>query len=322
MTEHIRTRWHHLRKIVQEDEVYITAPKGGRSTHWEDLLPSRDAFEFALDEFETLPRFVVDTDILEIVMKDKYQHSLVDMKRAGLMRLPFPAIVLEFQYGTGHHIVMLRDLAGDDFRPLPWEQGMDPEKMRLLANGHPIYGLVMRVEKDEHGEYVVLGPSHIGLDVDDRGGEPHIGLAGFALGIFEAKPHILNAITEQTWVKDGGAVFRALAAAMLVMHTDGVKKEVITCERINRTRIKSGKRAIPRHVVLSIGKVYRSERDETGEEYDKRRSPIPHWRRGHNRTVHFGKGRAQIRTRYINPRLVAFKDYDETPKAKTYQVQK
>lgn len=326
MTEHIRTKWHHLRQLFKDDEVYITAPAGGRSTHWGDLQPQTEHVEFMLDEFERLPRFVVDTDILEIVMQDKYQYSLMDMKRAGVLRLPFPALMVEFQWGTGHHIVMLRDLNGEPFQPLPWEQGLSQEKMLLVANGHPFYGVVMRVEKDEHGEYVVMGPSHIGIDVvEDKDGEPHVGLAGFALGIFKTEAERLNKIVEKTWVKDGGAIFRALATCALVMHTEGVKKEVVTCEKINRTRSAKKRPLVPRHTILSIGKVYRSSRedDASADTYDKRRSPIPHWRRGHNRGIRYGTGRSQLKIKYIPPRLVAFKEFaEDPPKGKIYQVQK
>jgi hypothetical protein len=322
MTTHVRTKWHHLRKLVLDDEVYITAPQGGRANHWSFLHPNVPAFGYLLTEFGKLPRFVVDSDVLELVMRDKYQQSLLDMKRAGVMRLPFPAMMIEFQYGTGHHIVMLRDL-GDDTSQA-WEMGIDKEKLGSLGHEHPFYGIVMRVEKDEHGEYVVLGPSHIGIDVEQREGEPYIGLGGFGLAIFECAHKLLNETVEKTWTKDGGSIFRALAAAMLVMHTEGVKREVVECDKINRARIKSHKPIIPRHVVLSIGKVYRSrDADARPEDYDKRRSPIPHWRRGHLRNVRYGEGREKVRPKYIPPRLVAFKEFETIdPPAKTYQVQK
>lgn len=321
--QNIRTKWHKLMSLVEQDEVYMTAPiDGGHSEHWDKYKPNKEAVKQLLGVFADLPRFVVNSDLLELVMREGYEKSLLDMKKAGVLRSPFTAMVVEYDVGTARHMVMLRDQTELDYdNQFSWE--------RFEKNGSnfpaPFYGITFRVDKDDDGEYAVMSPSVSTLNMEDRNGEPYIGVSAISQPVFPSSPELEN-LMKQAWLKDGASLFRAMATAMLVMHTEGVKREVVDCSKMNRARVASNKPPIPRHTVLSIGKVYRSAKSEQSDDYIPRRSPLPHWRRGHIHTVRYGVGRASVKQVYYKPKLVAFKEAiegDDTPvPSKTYIVTK
>ncbi len=106
-----------------------------------------------------------------------------------------------------------------------------------------------------------------------------------------------------------------------MMSTAGVKKEVIEApEKLNKKRAESNKPPIPRHTYIRIGHVYRSDKGNETDEYIPRKSPRPHWRRGHLKMVHYGPGRASVRQKYIQPKLVAYHGPQPEPEAPEYTV--
>lgn len=314
----IRTRWHKLLDNVAKDEAYFTAPKGGKALHW-DQVPgvSKGGFSWMLRQFDAqLPKFVVDSELIELVMSEGYEKSIVDMKKAGLLRSPYPGMIIEFDLGS-RHFVMLRDLQFDN------KFNFEGEISNNMTAGKPFYGIVFRAATDEDGDYTVLSPSIGFLNVEERDGEPWIGIASTNMDYLK-KSDFVEQLVKDTWVKDAAAIYRGLATAMLVMHTGGVRKEVIECDKINRKRVAAGKTRIPSHTYLSIGKVYRSAASDEADDYVPRKSPRPHWRKGHLRTVLYGTGRQLTKQKYINPKLVAFKEgIDEEPSMqKTYVMRK
>jgi hypothetical protein len=186
----------------------------------------------------------------------------------------------------------------------------------------PIYGWVLRIEYDQDGDYVVMSPSITALDIEEPPNSgPLLQIAVQPLGmITNGTDPAVELLIQETWEKDTGAIWRALATSLLVMHTEGVEREVIECSKMNRKRQSNGKRPIPDHTYLRIGKVYRSHFSLASDEYVARKSPRPHWRKGHIR--HLKRGDI-VRKVYINPRLIAWRDYMDAPKAnKEYVVSK
>lgn len=109
-----------------------------------------------------------------------------------------------------------------------------------------------------------------------------------------------------TFTKDSSVLWQALSSALL--NTEGVKREVIDCAKLNRTRGgNSGKPKVPTHTYISIGRVYRSSDGNESDEYTER-SFTPRWRRGYLQPVRFGKGWSQRRLDYVPPRWVSAKD--------------
>jgi len=296
----------------------MTAPVGGKSQHWSKFGPDKELVKRFLKDIETTtPKFVVADELMEITTSEKYQNSLLDMQRLGILRLPFPAMTTEFETKGGRAIVVIRDnlFPGD----LPWEAaGSAGDEARQ----QPFYGIPYRIEKDQYGEYLIASPGVYYMGVEEQAGKPWLRFGVSGSNFFKATPQ-LNELVRATHIKEASLLWRALASSSLLLNTEGVAREIIECEKINRKRAAAKKSVIPRHTYLHIGRVYKSATGAASEEYVPRKSPIPHWRRGHSQIVHHGKGKTQIKTVFINPRIIAAGVTDEDPSmAKEYHVSK
>lgn len=319
--EHIHTKWHHIRPLIDADEVYLTAPRGGKAHHWGRHKPSPDKLKSWLEDMDQLPRFCIDSDLMDLVQKEEFTLSLLDMKKADVLRLPFPAMIIEFEHGENHHcheMTLLRDLRYEQF--LPWEVSQKHEgkhqplfELGDVEGGADYYGVRTSIERDKDGHYFVLSPSVVVAGVHEREGKPWIAFGGEAHQLLPASP-VINDLVKQTYMKDAGNVFYAAAAAYLLMATGGVEKQVITCEKVNRKRRTDGKPLIPRHTYVHIKKVYRAANGDAADDYIPRKSPRPHWRRAHLRNVRFGAGRLLSKPTLIPGRLVAYHG-GQVPKA-------
>lgn len=328
MSTNFRTRWHKLLQLVADDNVYLTAPEGSTAPHWDELNTNKHGVKWFLNELSKLPKFVVDSNLLELVMSEGYDKSLVAMRKAGVFRLPFPAMLIEFDYHGNRWIIFLRDNQAKDVE-FPWEEGSiasmeasgNPNATQFAKS--PIFGMVFSIHSDGDGEYAVMSASVTSVDIEDREGVPFVGLSSQSMEFFPSGDK-LNDFVKKTWMKDGAFIFRAMAAAMLIFHTGGVAKEVIECSKMNKKRILNNKIPIPTHTRLHIGKVYRSSKSEQSDDYIPRRSPKPHWRRGYDQPVRYGAGREKIKFVYVNPKLVAYKDWMGSPpeQNKEYVVSK
>lgn len=103
----------------------------------------------------------------------------------------------------------------------------------------------------------------------------------------------------------------AICVGLLMLNIQGVDKEVIETEKLNRNRERSGKAGIPRHTLLRVGTVY----DRNGKPVTSAgayRMPV-HLRAGHVRNQAYGKGRTERKPIYIPPTLVNYQPGDEEP---------
>jgi hypothetical protein len=333
----IRTKWHHVMDLIDKDEVYLTAPSGGKAKHVENYgIKKLDTLKAFLKDISDLPRFVVSRELMELAGKPTYTESMLDMKQAGVLNMPFAAQTVEFEWKNSHQIVMLRDLRQHSKNVYTWEieAAVDTEKL-ATEMGWDFYAVRMSVEKDKDGEYFVVSPSVCYLQINHADEAPEDTKAKWkrkkgerAWIRMNANPHDLFAgdselakLTEATWQKDSGTAFYAACATYLLINTAGVAKEVIETEKINRQRRNSGKTLIPTHTYLRIGRVYRSASSDETDEYIPRKSPRPHWRRGHLRNVRYGEGRQLIKQQFIHAKLVAFHG-DAKPTTPDYRVSK
>src|SRR4051812_36219721 len=95
MTTPIRTRWHHLTRLIKADEVYLIAPPGGKSQRLEAMGGKLDVLQSIVDQIGTLPKFVIDPELDKLTVGDAYHKSLLDMKKADVLHLPFPGLIVE-----------------------------------------------------------------------------------------------------------------------------------------------------------------------------------------------------------------------------------
>lgn len=323
MSQPIRTMWHKIIPLIDADNVWLTAPikngKVGQSRHWNNYTPRPNALKEVVRELGKLPKFVIDDELIEIICGEGFQQSILAMQRAGVLRLPFPAITIEFRKDStgGRALVLLRDNAFPE--RLPWEAPLDKDNGDFWRKS--FYGIPFRIEADRNGEYLVISPGVVSSNVEEKDGKPWLEISAQGHDILKNSPELSDLIRD-TYVKEGALIWRALAAAFLITHTGGVTREVVECAKINRKRLLSNKEPIPRHIVLSIGKVYRSSKSETADDYIPGRSPRPHWRRGYDQPVRYGKGHTLTKLVYVPGKLVAFKEFEGAvpPPAPEYHV--
>jgi hypothetical protein len=108
-----------------------------------------------------------------------------------------------------------------------------------------------------------------------------------------------------------GRVIAVLQAAILFPHVKGLARTVEPApEKLNKQRAAKGKPPIREFTTVYIGRV----EDASGKShaYTGRTMPV-HMRAGHTRNQRYGKGRELVKTVYIAPVLVNFKQGDEVP---------
>jgi hypothetical protein len=111
-------------------------------------------------------------------------------------------------------------------------------------------------------------------------------------------------ISQNAHEADGQAACFATALALLLLNTRGITKEIIEPQRLNKARVASGKKAIPRHTVLRIGTVYaRGEPHESTGSAHHRGMPV-HLRAAHARDQAYGENWSLRRIIIIPPVLV------------------
>lgn len=303
----IRTKWHRILPLIDADEVYLTAADAGSAPPWSKLAPDKAGFRSLIQAAGELPHFVIDRELIELATDTEYQKSLYDMKRGGVLKMPYPSMVVEFPGRTaGQQVITILN----DGPPPPGYPSPESHDQFLTKD---FYGMRMSVDRDDGGEYLVVGPSVLYIEIEQRDEEPWIGMAALPNGLFP-KSNDLNQHVSKTYHRDVGGVLFAATAAYLLMRTAGVEREVVETDKINRKRVTAGKPPVPRHTYVKIGRVYRSAASERSDEYVPRRSPRPHWRRGHLRTVHHGPGRSQTKEVFIYPKLVAYHADAEAPR--------
>lgn len=318
----IHTKWHRmLSELFEGVNVYFTAPPCSTATNVLDLdTDVRMVYRFAL-KITDVPRFVIAPDLLNMAKDENFHSSLLDMKRAGVFRLPYPTMTVEFSVDEKtHYMVFLRDLQHEH------REEFEVELDSKLA-AMPMYGAVFQMKKDGTGEYAVISPNVIFMDVvPEEEGSKKVMLQTLASSI-GATPYTekFDHICGITLEKDGRACGLAMLCALLLMTTEGVEREVVETHKLNKRRTGKDKQPIPRHTYIKIGRVYRSNGGDDSDVYDARKSPRPHWRRGYNRRVRTGKGRENFYWRWFPPRLVAFhpQEGDVAPDQKhEYRVSK
>jgi hypothetical protein len=314
----IRTRWHKIVPAIEQDELYLTAIPNQNVTHYSNYQINRETFVEWLGDLEELPKFVIEPDLLEIAVNGGYQKSLFDMKKAGVLRMPFPQMLVELADEAGQAVfVLLQDL------------GQMPEEVEADhgLRGFDFRGWTVRLLRDVDGDYVVFAPALMLLSIEKGDdGEPWLKVSGTAMGLLPDETRI-NHLVEQTFKKDLGAFYHGVLSGVLLMATRGVGKESINPTKLNKKRKASGERPIPEHTYIYIGRVYRSSKGDASDAYVPGRTVRPHWRRAHLARWRTGPRKADDRgwgEKFVEARIVALAN-DADPSSvrpPTYVVRK
>lgn len=273
----IHTKFHRLAQLILAgEEVYLTAERGGIShplTEYDKNGSAQRKLVKFLHSFSHLPKFVFDPELAYSLHTEAANDSLFDMKEAGLLRLPFPSIIVEVPLRSGER-------TAEDGLPATLRQSIVlieeySKEKDYTERGYDFIGYDMSINADDYGEYAVVAPSPIAFIVD----KPSKKLGVFGIDAFGIPD--LGELAKKTSLKDAGALWRAVFCATLLLSTRGMTREVIECQKLNKHRVASGKPSIPQHTYISLGRVYKSKTGDDSTEYIPGKSPTPHWRRGH-----------------------------------------
>lgn len=249
------------------------------------------------EEITRIPLFLFEHQLNDMMTGAEMHASIKAMSEAGCLVLPFPDVIVEtedkYNGMTERRMTLLRQ-KGSMFTCLMWIYRLEDESTII-----PPCGIDVTFS---------LKDAMIQFDVWDT---PYL-----VRNVIKDTPEMREEIG-QTYAK---WVARHLAAALILLNTGGIKREVVQCEpRLNKARAKHGKAPIPEYTVIQIGKVYTSSGAE--QTYDERKSPRVHIRRAHNRHVRTGKGRTGTKLVHIPAVLVNFDPATgEKPKQKRYVV--
>lgn len=299
----IHTKWH---KVV-ETILAVTNKNGHYS-----IIGAQGSSEVTDQETKSLleitavvnnqPKFWVDNELIDMMGREDVVVSLAALHDAGVARLPFPSMLVEWEGTHYHYMVWLseRDLGEDKYPfaaiPFWWDRRRDELQLS------PAF-VKMRLDRDpgNHNNQLCV--------VFDGGACPYVPDAA----TLELNQH---REWEETVTMSAGT---ALEAALLLLNTRGVVKEVVEVQRLNKARARSGKPSIPQHTIIRVGHVYKRDGSTTGVTSTGRRMPI-HWRRAHTRQQKIGKNWAQTKIVYIPPVLVNYSGEGE-PQAKIPNIE-
>lgn len=296
----IHTKFHKLMELLETDEIYFTAASGNNAEHYTDYNVKIDEIRQNIKEILEVPKFVFDNELIGLAVADEFCKSMYDMKTAELLHLPFNSVLVEFNGSL--------DFKNENW-PLTRKGTLDRAFVMLsdtFANmlGSDVMGTVISINEDYRGQYLVASPSIITIELEfNKEKGPYLKMTGVPNPWFHNYEKA-NQLTGKTFQKDANYIAIAWFLVLLMMTTKGVEKEMIEPVKLNKQRTKQGKVSIPKHIYLKIGHVY--QKDGTALKYDSRKSPRPHWRRGHLHKFRYGKGRTEVKEMFVRPMLVAY----------------
>jgi hypothetical protein len=341
MATTVQSKLHKALELAYAGEVYLPATHRtvlgrdgvdpGKAKHWSEYGADLSRIIEGISvHADGCPSFVMSPTVCRMMegrMVD-FQKSMVDLKEAEMLGLPFPIMNVEFDYTTGANttaraLVHMSDLHSEEvqdgfkYAMLGEDANLNPRykaaaykqfKELLEDKSFDVLVEIGRIEKDDHGDYLIYSPNYTFVGIQ-RGpdGEPWVKTSARQFAYYEPSA-ALDEVSEVIQRRDAHVALYAFICATLIYNTQGIEKERIDCEKLNKKRRASGKPTIAQHHYLYIDRVYRSTKaeDSSSEKYDERKHPRPHWRRAHVRGVRFGKGRTEIKPMKIPARIVAW----------------
>lgn len=230
--------------------------------------------------------YVISDDLVEILHRDDCSSTISAIIKAGINRLPFSPMLIEFS-AEG-----LRDKAPDYDEKARYFVLMEEKGGAIECH---LAVLILRANKPYKGYFkdgsITVEAYEDGLIISDK---------------FHNEMHI-------------AAVTCATYLAFLMLNTKGIEKEVVDMKAVNKARLKKGKPQIPVYTYIRVGTVYNREGAEVKGGH---RSMPVHWRSGHVRMQRFGKGWEDERPIFIPATLVNFSDGNDLPARKIRKVAK
>jgi len=316
MKREVATQWHKIEEAIAADDFTVGVPanpvtrsldlRGIRITS--SLVKTIDLISAA-----KIPAFFVSEELCHMMCGDEVNHSIVALMDAGRTKLPYEHMIVEF------------DAPGD----IECDGKRTQIKMRVITfigdSGKGDWFVIMFRRAIVDGKPVTMLPAQTLIVtpaiIDEGNGIRKSGMDVQTSHVFWDTPNYkvygdFEKARHEAARIDASDATVAVTAAMLLLHTKGVERDVVDVTKLNKSRVKAGKRAIIPHAVLHIGTI--TSRDGTKRKYvpgDK--LMVPHWRRGHYRKQKYGPKWSMERDIYIEPMIVNYKGDDVAPARKT-----
>jgi len=293
-------------EIASRGDMYIPTHGTGPTL---PLVPlSRDQHDMVLPVLEAmnmLPRFVFSDELTAVASSEEAELSALDMQRAGCFRLPFPDIVVEPIVSETHDRVVVVA-----------RQSKKGDGQAINATAFTLTG------RQKFGREVVVVPRTVSEAEFVMHNEEPMFRHSHVTAPWNNSASMDMQITMQNEAKRvSAAIGLGVMCATVVLSTIGLRRETHSFERLNRHRSASGKPALRDYTYISLSRVYRGASGNESEPFD-RRSPRPHWRRGHSRRIVHGPGRTERYWKWFEPRMVALAEDATVPQTHEYRVTK
>lgn len=193
----------------------------------------------------------VSPDVRDLMQREDVQSSYKAVVEAGINRLPYPKMVIEFDSFVNpriHYVVTLEE--------------------------HNIPGSKVLIKACAHFMDSATGV----VDMSD----------GYVLAL--TSPNLIEiysqALLNDSWEPDiveiyKGCVAFSIYVALVMLNTKGIHKTVIETSKLNKKRLRQNEAPIPTHTRISLGVVYR--RDGKGEYFGGHKKMPVHLRSAHTR---------------------------------------
>lgn len=288
----IRTKWHRVRETIgvetwEQDRISINGGEG-RVLH---TAKERAALVHLAGIVDNLPKYHISDELVAMMDDDGVLASIRALVEAEVCRLPFPTMLVEFFWSGRHHLVVLSE-RGEDAQ---MESG-DDQSLPFLA--------VPMWWSEQEG--LTLSASYVAMGLELREEGVWYQFSG-RMAPYTPESLAWVASDEKIGNRSVSTAVMALGAALLLLNTRGVAREVVETGRLNKHRVRSGKVPIPAHTVVRVGHVYsRGGRQVMVGAEGHRTMPI-HWRRAHTRQQRIGpRSTHQTKLVYIPPILVNY----------------
>lgn len=264
----IHTRWHRVKEAVALGNVAISTKE--MEAERIEKFPkafSKVGLESGLELMEGAPKYYFESDLMKAMMDHNPQiiKSLDAMHQAGVDRLPFPYVVVEYDWG-GPMLVCIS------------ETKLDPDcPFRCTAM------TLMHLDRWNE-DVLVLCPQTfyvsplITLEDGSKGMRWKIRPAGWLLDTPEALA-LCQLGSVDYWKPE---IEPGLVATLLLLNTRGIEKEVVEAPvKLNKARARTNRPPIPKHTVIRVGHLYNRSGARVSYTPGGRGHQAMHWRPGY-----------------------------------------
>lgn len=268
----------------------------------QEVRQTNKAIDETIDPDKSSVIYVFEEALVELLERSKTQDTMKAIVEAGLFRLPYPEIVVEFSIGDAYYYVYLKERGMMGIETF-YVMLSDQRKCGNITV-HPFYITSEMVRNFNGG--VKFEFNHI-REIQEELIRVNTATAPNSLRKFKHSIH-----DELHRLHHAMITFMAVYLVVLLLKTNGVISEKITIpEKLNKARLRNKKQPLPDYHVVRIGHVTNKQGQRLTDFHNTRQ---PHFRAGHIREQAYGPKYSLHRKIYIEPMLVNYVEGTSLPK--------